>query len=108
MRPLLSNSPAGSKVLTHHRWVVRTDGPASCSYPQGVPRLPWCSTPPLGSVLHAHKLLHQFLAARPCPAGALRSASSVASAFCISLFKAAPSSRGGKGRLNFLYSRQWP
>ncbi len=63
------------------RWVERADGPASCPHPQRVQRLRVCRTPCGGSVLHAHKLLHQFLAARPCPARALRSASSVASAF---------------------------
>src|SRR2546428_2462297 len=41
--------------------------PSCVSAPQRVPLLPWCRTPPLGSVLHAHKLLHQFLAARQCP-----------------------------------------
>ena len=68
-------------LFARGRWVERADGPASCPHPQRVPRLRVCRTPCLGSVLHAHKLLHQFLAARPCPAGALRSASSVASAF---------------------------
>jgi hypothetical protein len=68
-------------LFSRGRWVERADGPASCPHPQRVPRLRVCLTPCLGSVLHAHKLLHQFLAARPCPAGALRSASSVASAF---------------------------
>ncbi len=68
-------------LFSRGRWVERADGPASCPHPQRVPRLRVCRTPCLGSVLHAHKLLHQFLAARPCPAGALRSASSVASAF---------------------------
>ena len=41
--------------------------PSCVSAPQRVPLLPWCRTPHLGSVLHAHKLLHQFLAARQCP-----------------------------------------
>src|SRR5712691_10510846 len=109
-------------LFSRGRWVERADGPASCPHPQRVPRLRVCRTPCLGSVLHAHKLLHQFLAARPCPAGALRSASSVASAFVSvssssgahhvgirlqaalsSPPRAAPAARG-KGRLNFPYS----
>jgi hypothetical protein len=35
------------------------------------------------TVIEAHQLLHPFLGARQCPAGARRSASSVASAFVV-------------------------
>jgi hypothetical protein len=35
------------------------------------------------TVIEAHQLLHPFLAARQCPAGARRSASSVARAFVV-------------------------
>jgi hypothetical protein len=41
-------------LLAHRRWVVRADGPASCSYPQCVPRRLVCCTSCLGRVLHAH------------------------------------------------------
>ena len=51
----------------HRRWVVRADGPAACSHPQGVPRLLVCRTPYLGSVLHARMRVHQSLAHARCP-----------------------------------------
>jgi len=51
----------------HRRWVVRADGSASCSHPQGVPRLLVCRTPYLGSVLHARMRVHQSLARARCP-----------------------------------------
>ena len=44
--------------------MVRADGPASCSHPQSVSRLPVCRPPCLGRVLHAHTRVHQSLA--PC------------------------------------------
>ncbi len=53
--------------------------PSCVSAPQRVPLLPWCSTPRLGSVLHAHKLLHQFLTARQCPPSSPKPASSAPS-----------------------------
>ena len=55
--------------------------PTSCPPPQRVPRLPVCRPPRHGSVRHARTRVHPSLAARQCPAGALRSAASVARAF---------------------------
>ena len=73
--PLSEVPPAAACVwssacgpLSHRRWVVRADGPASCSHPQCVPRLLVCRT--------------RVLAACCTPtAGALRSASAYARAF---------------------------
>jgi hypothetical protein len=50
----------------HRRWVVRADGSASCSHPQGVPRLRVCRIPSLGSVLHARMRVHPSLARARC------------------------------------------